>query len=115
MRLNRLLHYGVLIALSISSAFADVGPLKLTLPSALESALRNNRDVLVSQMSHESDHFLIDAAEAEFSPKLTPSVAFGKTGTQPSFFDGAESTVSYGIQVSKKFSLGTVISAGPSY
>lgn len=107
MHFKRLLHHRLLIA--------AVVPLKLTLPAALGLALGENRDLLVSRMSLEGDRFLIDAADAEFAPKLIPSLAAGKVGTQDSFFDGATSTVSYGIQLTKKFDLGTTVSAGPSY
>ena len=98
-----------------ANATVPADPLKLTLPAALGLALSENRDLLVSKMSVEGDRFLIDAAEAEFSPKLTPSLSAGNVGTHASFFTDASSTVSYGIQLSKKFDFGTTVSAGPSY
>src|SRR4051794_33301475 len=85
----------ILSAVALSwPAHAALPPLKLSLPAALGLALSENRDLLVSRMSVQGDQFLIDAAEAEFAPKLTPSFSTGKTGTQPSFFVDASSTVS---------------------
>jgi outer membrane protein TolC len=122
MRRKVLLRYELLIAGILHVAYGGraqgavpADSLKLTLPAALGLALNENRDLLVSKMSLEGDHFLVDAADAEFAPKLIPSLSAGKTGTQASFFDGASSTVSYGIQLSKKFDFGTSVSAGPSY
>jgi outer membrane protein TolC len=65
-------------------------------------------------MSLDGDKYLIDAARAEFEPKIGPAVSMGRV-SDSSLFPGGGVNNSYGIVVRKKFVTGTSLYGGPSY
>ena len=89
--------------------------LQLSLPAAVDRALSSNRSLMVSRMSLESDKYSIDAAYAEFAPKIGPAVTLGRVGNSALFPGGGGANNSYGILLSKKYELGTTLHGRPSY
>lgn len=89
--------------------------LQLSLPAAVDRALSSNRSLMAAKMSLHGDRYLIDAARAEFEPKIGPTVTLGRIGNSALFPNGGGSNNSYGILLRKKYEVGTTISGGPSY
>ncbi len=89
--------------------------LQLSLPSALHMALSANKDIAVSQLSLEGDHYLVDAAQAEFEVKIVPTLSVGKASGNSLFANSGGSNSNYGVQLQKKFVTGTTVSVGPTH
>lgn len=87
---------------------------QLSLPAAVDIALSSNRSLVASKMSLDGDNYLIDAARAEFEPKIGPAVSIGRV-SDSSLFPGGGVNNSYGIMVRKRFETGTALYGGPSY
>ncbi len=66
-------------------------------------------------MSLEGDHYLMDAAQAEFEVKIVPTLSVGRAGGNSLFTNSGGSNSSYGVQLQKKFATGTTVSVGPTH
>ncbi len=90
-------------------------PLQMSLPAAVDRALSANRSLASATMLLEGERYSVDAARAEFEPKIGPAVTVGRTGNSALFPNGGGQNNSYGILVRKKYEMGTAVYAGPSY
>jgi outer membrane protein len=81
----------------------------LTLDETINIALLNNRNIINSQYSAESQRYSIDAAKALFDLKLIPAGSVSLSGGS----DADYNYTSVGLQLQKKMEYGTTVSIGP--
>jgi outer membrane protein TolC len=81
----------------------------LTLDETINIALLNNRNIINSQYSAESQRYSIDAAKALFDLKLIPAGSINLSGGNDSDY----SYTSIGLQLQKKMEYGTTVAVGP--
>ena len=79
----------------------------ITLDRAIETALRQNRDLKVTELSLQSQSLSLDSAEADFGVSVEPNGA-ANSGSDANEYD-------YGLVVSKKTLLGTTASVNGQY
>lgn len=96
-----------------ASQAADL--MQISLPAAVNRALSFNRSLAAAKMSLEGDQYSIEAAHAEFDPKIGPALTIGRVGNSALFPNGGGTNNSYGIFVRKKYETGTTIYGGPAY
>lgn len=92
-----------------NGASSQLPVMVLTLDEAINMTLLNNRNIVNSQYSAESQRYSIDAAKASFDLKLIPAGSINLNGGSDSDFN----YTSVGLQLQKKMEYGTTVSAGP--
>jgi outer membrane protein TolC len=103
-----------LVLLGPPLAAAAPPPLELTLGKAVELAVARNRAILAAEAASRGESLSVATAESAFDLKLVPSTTIGRIGTSAlTTTTGYNSTV--GLQVSRRFETGTVLTMGPSY
>jgi len=112
MRLKKLFTFIILIlGPCLHGQEEEQQPLVLTVKTALNMALDNNRNILGTYEAHERAEINLEINESFFSVQITPNSTAGisgggKWGTGPAFGGG--------VAVAKKFEQGTWISSEPS-
>ena len=82
-----------------------------SLAGTVEAALSANRSLIAAKLVRESEEHGLARARSEFDLKIHPSLSLGRLGGSGE--DGAHHSV--GVNLSKKFEIGTQLSVGPSY
>lgn len=111
MRLKKLFTLFCLISGPYLHGQEDCEPVVLTIKSALNMALDNNRNILSAYEAHGRAEINLDINQSFFDYQVTPNTTAGisgggKWGTGPAFGGG--------VVVTKKFEQGTSLSTEPS-
>lgn len=111
MRLKKLFTLSLLILGSIAHAQEECEPVVLTIKTALNMALDNNRNIIGTYEAHERAEINLEINESFFDFQVTPNTTAGisgggKWGLGPAFGGG--------VNVAKKFESGTWVSTEPS-
>lgn len=103
-----------MIAVGAAPLAALGASLDLTLERAVELALANHRIIQSAEFALRGEALGLQTAQSAFELKIIPTGTLGRIGSN-AFTTTTGYNSSVGVQVSRRFETGTLVSLGPSY